>query len=234
MNIRVVLLVLFVLGANWLCDARQLSNPYVSEMQITYDTQEVEIIPTVKEGSRNDKLCTLCEEYAAQALEYISQNKTQTEIIEILHQTCSQLHAYKQQCFTLVDYYAPLFFSEISNIQAGDFCRKVNLCQQVVMISSQLREDSCGLCHRAVSEVLVKLKDPDTQLEIIEILLKACDSMKDYEKKCKRLVFQYGPLILVNAEQFLEKTDICVALHACNSTTISSSWDAAKVAVADS
>lgn len=69
-----------------------------------------------------------------------------------------------EQCATLVDYYAPLFFLEVSSVQPVDFCRKVNLCQQVAMFSSQLREDSCGLCHRAVSEVLVKLKDPDTQV----------------------------------------------------------------------
>lgn len=69
-----------------------------------------------------------------------------------------------EQCITLVDYYAPLFFLEVSSVQPVEFCRKVNLCQQVAMISSQLREDSCGLCHRAVSEVLVKLKDPDTQV----------------------------------------------------------------------
>lgn len=35
--------------------------------------------------------------------------------------------------------------------------------------------------------------------------------------QCKRLVFEYGPLILSNAEQFLEKTDMCNAIHACDS-----------------
>ncbi|TQE05917.1 hypothetical protein C1H46_008441 [Malus baccata] len=58
-------------------------------------------------------------------------------------------------------------------------------------------------------------------LEIIELLLKACNSVENYTKKCKRLVFEYGPLILTNAEQFLETTDICTALHACNSNKAS-------------
>jgi saposin len=64
----------------------------------------------------------------------------------------------------LVNYYAPLFFLEVSSVQPEEFCRRVNLCQQIAMISSQLHEDSCGLCHRTVSELLVKLKDPDTQV----------------------------------------------------------------------
>lgn len=45
----------------------------------------------------NDNVCTLCEEFAGQALDYLGENKTQTEIIETLHQTCSQLHSFKQQ-----------------------------------------------------------------------------------------------------------------------------------------
>lgn len=35
--------------------------------------------------------------------------------------------------------------------------------------------------------------------------------------QCKRLVFQYGPIILANAEKFLESTDICAAAHVCRS-----------------
>lgn len=210
MDVRVGLLLLCLLGANWCCDARQLEKPYLSEMQTSEDV------------IKKDNVCTLCEEYAGQALEYLNRNKTQTEILELLHQSCSQLHSYKQQCLTLVDYYTPLFFLEVSSIQPAEFCRKVNLCQQIVLISTQLREDSCALCHRVISEVLVKLKDPDTQLEIIEVLLKACKSTKEYEKKCKRMVFEYGPLILANAEQFLETRDICTVLHACDLPTTNS------------
>lgn len=68
------------------------------------------------------------------------------------------------QCLSLVDYYAPLLFLEASTIQPVELCRKVNLCQQIVLISRQLREDSCVLCHRVISEVLTKLKDPDAQV----------------------------------------------------------------------
>lgn len=84
------------------------------------------------------------------------------------------LFSYFGQCTTLVDYYAPLFFLEVSTVQPGEFCQKVNLCQQISMFFAQLHEDSCELCHHAVSEVLVKLKDPDTQV---------CISIIRYHKK---------------------------------------------------
>ncbi|RWW27457.1 hypothetical protein GW17_00008103 [Ensete ventricosum] len=53
------------------------------------------------------------------------------------------------------------------------------------------------------------------QLEVIEILLKGCNKMGNYAKKCKKMVLEYGPLILVNAENFLQKNDVCAAIRAC-------------------
>ncbi|XVF29685.1 hypothetical protein REPUB_Repub15cG0143500 [Reevesia pubescens] len=217
MDVRFGLLFLFVLGAGWACDARQLEDAEVvishaSVVQINQG-QDGEVLETV---SRNDNVCTLCEEFAIEAIDFLSQNKTQTEIVDLLHKSCSRIPSFELQCITLVDYYVPLFFVEISLIQPEDFCQKVNICQKVALISSQIREDSCDVCHRAVSDILIKLKDPDTQLEIIELLLKACNSVQNYVKKCKKMVFEYGPLILANAEKFLETTDVCTILHACN------------------
>lgn len=34
------------------------------------------------------------------------------------------------------------------------------------------------------------------------------------------MVFEYGPQVLANAEQFLETKDLCAALHACKSNDI--------------
>ncbi|XVE80777.1 hypothetical protein DITRI_Ditri15bG0007500 [Diplodiscus trichospermus] len=218
MDVRFGLLFLSVLGAIWACDARQLE---VVEVVIS-DASVVQVNQgqygeVIEKVAQKDNVCTLCEEFVAEATDFLSQNKTQTEIVELLHNSCSRIPTFEQQCITLVDYYVPLFFVEISSIKPKDFCRKVNLCQKIALISSQIREDSCGMCHHAVSEVLIKLKDPDTQLEIIEILLKGCNSVQNFVNKCKRMVFEYGPLILANAEQFLETTDVCTILHACNS-----------------
>ncbi|XP_044472921.1 prosaposin-like isoform X1 [Mangifera indica] len=210
MEWRVGLLFLFLLGASWASGARELGYSEFVVVQISKQGQ-------VEGGAlENDNVCTLCEEFVAKAVDYLVENKTQTEIVDMLHMSCSRLGSFKQQCITLVDYYAPLFFLEVSTVQPSEFCKTVNLCQQMAIFSSQLREDSCGLCHQAVSEVLVKLKDPDTQLDILELLLKGCDSIQNYVKECKKMVFEYGPVILTNAEQFLETTDVCTVLHACS------------------
>lgn len=53
----------------------------------------------VEEVSKNNELCTLCEDFASEALNYLSENKTQTEIISILHKSCSKIPTIKQQVF---------------------------------------------------------------------------------------------------------------------------------------
>jgi saposin len=215
MDMRVGLVCLLVLVASWACHARQLVGVDVE----VYEEIEVEENGAgLEEIYRNDKVCTLCEQVAAEALGYISENKTQSEIIDMLHNSCSRVPSLTQQCVALVDYYAPLFFSEASSVQPGDFCQKVNLCPKVRRFSSPVHENGCGICHKTVSEVIIKLKDPDTQLEVLEMLLKACNSMEKYVKKCKKVVFEFAPIIFTNAEHYLETNDVCTMLHVCNPT----------------
>lgn len=38
--------------------------------------------------------------------------------------------------------------------------------------------------------------------------------------QCKKLVFEYAPIILINAEQFLEANDMCTILHACDAEAV--------------
>ncbi|CAI9097171.1 OLC1v1033535C1 [Oldenlandia corymbosa var. corymbosa] len=187
--------------------------------QLTLPDREAQ---SASELSKNDQVCVMCEQFTEQAVTYLANNKTQKEIIQMLHKSCSKIRNFKKQCITLVDYYAPLFFMEVSSIQPQDFCEKVDLCEKIVLISQQLSKNSCDLCHNVVTEAVLKLKDPDTQLEIIEVLLKACDSVQGYVKKCKRLVFEYAPVILINAEEFLETKDICSLLHACDAEALAS------------
>lgn len=216
---------LFVVSSRWSCNARDLSanhvngrRPISTVLQLDDELTVVEAHP-VGEVLKNEKLCTLCEEFATKALAYLSDNKTQTEIISILHNSCSRIGPYKEQCILLVDYYAPLFFLEASEIHAEDFCKKFDLCEGDIFMYQHLSKDKCDVCHDVVDQALEKLKDPDTEMEIIQLLLKACNSIGQTAKKCKRLVFEYAPVILVNAEQFLENQDVCKFLHVCDSTT---------------
>ncbi|KAL6574504.1 hypothetical protein OROMI_011789 [Orobanche minor] len=175
-----VLLFLFVIGSCWCCNARDLTANHVAGNSETGTGQHVNDI------SENERLCSLCEEFAGNALNYLSENKTQTEILDILHNSCSKVPSFKQQCIVLVDYYTPLFFLEVSSIQADEFCQKVDLCEDGVFISHHLSHDKCDMCHNVVTEALLKLKDPDTELEIVQLLLKGCNSIGNSVQKFAR------------------------------------------------
>ncbi|RWW26159.1 hypothetical protein BHE74_00024860 [Ensete ventricosum] len=201
---------LLVLVMSWAsADARSLDNFDIMEAGIERSQSQSKVSKIV-EG--NDQLCNLCENFTAQATQYLGENKTQTEIIETLHQACSELKPFKEQCILLVDYYASLFFVEISNIHPEEFCIKFSLCQERLSVKS---DDTCSLCHGVVAKLLMKLQDPDTQFEVIKMLLHECNKVENYVQECKKLVLHYGPLILVDGEKFLEGTDVCAAMHAC-------------------
>ncbi|KAJ3680928.1 hypothetical protein LUZ60_015417 [Juncus effusus] len=174
---------------------------------------------TNKLERKEDVVCTVCENFTTQAIEYIKQNETQEEIVQHLHKACSQIKSFEQQCNLLVDYYARLFFTEIYNINPKDFCKEVDLCESSVSYYSTLlkpkQNSTCVFCHHLVDEVLEKLKDPDSEFEILEMLLKECSKVQGHVQECKKIVLQYTPLILMNGEKFLEKNDICTAIKAC-------------------
>ncbi|GAU26552.1 hypothetical protein TSUD_266660 [Trifolium subterraneum] len=196
---KVGLLFLIVLGAASACHARGILN--------------LELY-----GKSN--ACTICEEYTTEVLDYLKDNKTHVEILDSLHDTCQHLLSFNEQCISLVDYYVPLFFSEIARINSGELCEKFNLCESAKNYSRVGGGNSCGFCKDTVAQLLVELNDPDTKLEIMEKLLKACNSLEKHTKECKRMVFEYGPLILINAEKFLKTNDICTTIHACPTSSI--------------
>ncbi|KAK3163974.1 hypothetical protein QOZ80_1AG0010910 [Eleusine coracana subsp. coracana] len=126
----------------------------------------------------NGKMCQLCERYSTEAQLYLKQNETQTEILSILQHACANAAPLKQQCITLVDYYIPLFFLEVSTVNPEKFCESVHLCKKGMEIHIPTREDACGLCRHVLVEVLMMLKNPNTQTEVIDLLLKTCSKAK--------------------------------------------------------
>jgi len=57
-------------------------------------------------------------------------------------------------------------------------------------------------------------------------LLSKVFSNGEFLLQCKRMVFEYGPLIIVKAEKYLKTTDICTTLHVCPASTAISNNEA--------
>ncbi|KAI0519314.1 hypothetical protein KFK09_006756 [Dendrobium nobile] len=171
---------------------------------------------TEGKGGEPEQLCTVCEVFTARATTFLNENKTRSEILDTLHHACSELRSLELKCLILVDYYSTLFFSSIGKIRPEEFCGRVGLCD-ASSVSMAKNDEKCALCHRVVVGVLLKIKNPDAQLEILQMLFKKCDKMKNYAHECKWLVMHYGPYMLTKGEKFLETNDVCASIHACSS-----------------
>ncbi|XP_047082364.1 proactivator polypeptide-like 1 [Lolium rigidum] len=165
---------------------------------------------------RGSPLCTACQNFTTDALNYLSQKESQDKMMEVLHDACAQTFTLEKKCAELVDYYASLLFAKIAEIKPDEFCQQYGLCNS--LLSGVRGESTCAFCHRFVDEIEEKLKDPDAEFEILQLLLKECNKLQGHEQQCKRLVLQYLPLILVNGEKFLEKNDICTIVQACDAS----------------
>lgn len=168
--------------------------------------------------TRNEHFCELCQDFTTRVLSFFKENGT--TVVQTLHHVCSHLYSLEQQCLLLVDHYTSIFFTEIAKVQPEQLCKKVYLCENKALAHVEKHDDPCTVCHNVVSEVVTKLDDPDAQLEIIQVLIKGCNQIRNFSHQCKRLVLEYGPIILLNAEKFFERTDVCAAIHACKAHQI--------------
>lgn len=166
----------------------------------------------LKSGS---PLCSACETFTNEAVSFLSEKYTQDKVMEFLHDACSQSFSFEPKCVELMDSYATLMFAKIAEIKPEEFCKQHGLCRDVALFSGVRSESTCMFCHRLLDQIMSKLKDPDAEFEIVQLLLKECNRIEGHVQQCKRLVLQYVPLILVNGEKFLEKNDVCALVQAC-------------------
>ncbi|XP_019184295.1 PREDICTED: prosaposin-like [Ipomoea nil] len=198
MDRRLCFVVVVVLAAisSWCCSAKDLA---AADLKTQSLEEQVQV-------SGNEDQCSLCKQIASNVITYFSEN------YQTLYSLCYALFDLFPQCFEIVE--------EISSSDPETLCKSVHLCEGVVSISQYASNSSCDLCHRAVMGAIQKLKNPDTQVEVLQLFLRACDSAKKISTKCKKLVFEYAPSILMNAEQFPITNDICTLLHVCDSPTL--------------
>ncbi|KAK8928540.1 hypothetical protein KSP39_PZI017823 [Platanthera zijinensis] len=179
------------------------------------NTEHSDMIVSSAVTARNENFCQLCQDFTTRTINFLKENETQTNIISNLHQVCFLLHSSKQQCISLVDCYSSILSAEIAKVEPKQLCDKVKFCEKEEGVHLIKNDDPCTICHNVVDEILTKLDDPDAQLQIIQTLLKGCNRIENFSHQCKKLVLEYGPILLVNAYKFFEKTDVCTAIHAC-------------------
>ncbi|XP_019184247.1 PREDICTED: prosaposin-like [Ipomoea nil] len=198
MDRRLCFVLLLVLAAisSCCCSAKDLA---ATDLKRDVSEEQVQV-------SGNEDQCSLCKQIASNVITYFSENR------QTLYNLCNAILDWLPRCSKIVE--------EISSSDPETLCKSLQLCEGVVSISQYASNSSCDLCHRAVMEAIQKLKNPDSQVEVLQLFLKACDSAKNFSTKCKKLLFEYAPSILMNSEQLPVTNDICTLLHVCDSSTL--------------
>ncbi|KAJ8752138.1 hypothetical protein K2173_001813 [Erythroxylum novogranatense] len=83
------ILFIVLLGAGWGCTAIFVVYQISTERSVNHGT--------AGEVTKNNQVCTLCEEFATQAVDYLADNKTENEVLKILRATCSWVPTFKEK-----------------------------------------------------------------------------------------------------------------------------------------
>jgi len=97
----------------------------------------------IAELSRKPDVCALCEEYTSKALDYLNENNTQQEIIDILHNTCHQLPPFNQKVAYFLDLLC--FCLDVVTVLSDEKKSTLNL-NCAITISHMLYEFLCFFC----------------------------------------------------------------------------------------
>lgn len=161
--------------------------------------------------------CSMCTDFATKALTYLKDNQTEVEVLDNLHSECSKLGPFSAKCDLLVDAYAPIYIEKVDSMTPEQVCQKVGLCTAL-----SLRGTShCAACELAVFEMKAKLRKPEMQEKMLEVLLDGCSKVPNHVDECKEIITQYGPFILANIDTFVDADTVCTKIHACEATPAS-------------
>ncbi|KAK9156248.1 hypothetical protein Sjap_003728 [Stephania japonica] len=86
--------------------------------------------------------------------------------------------------------------------------------------SSEISDSkNCDTCHAIIDEFRNDLEDPEFKIKVIKALLDACKNTGNHVNQCKRMVIEYGPMIMSKFERYLVNNDPCYSVHVCEAPT---------------
>ncbi|XP_071952140.1 uncharacterized protein [Antedon mediterranea] len=165
-------------------------------------------------------ICQVCEE-VAQALEgLLTENSTETEIVNAVEKVCDILPSkFKTECNALVTQYgAVLIELLVQSVPPSKLCSDLHLCSSKEMILSA--SEQCTLCEYVIKTLDSMISENSTDQEIINALDKVCSYLpKTIAADCEDFVNTYTPQILGIIRE-LSPDQVCTALGLCTSKVV--------------
>jgi saposin len=184
--------------------------------------------------STNTPQCVMCE-YAMSILEKrLLTNSTEEEITRAIQFLCAHLPStVADMCIDFVEQYGDELFELLtSEIAPKAVCTQMGLCwgvdkshkllghknekETALEVTGWKLPSKCEICE-IVIEYLDKLLSDDTiEASIDHIIEKACTVVpRGAQDKCTGIVDTYGPYLLSQLANLLDKKQVCQSVHLC-------------------
>jgi len=180
--------------------------------------------PVAKPEAPANLECALCELVMSELEKFVSDNSTETEIIDALEKVCSYLPTSVQSaCDDLIAMYGPEILQLLVNKEPpATICTQITLCKSSKVAKPEAPANlECALCELVMSELEKFVSDNSTETEIIDALEKVCSYLPtSVQSACDDLIAMYGPEILqllVNKEP---PATICTQITLCKSSKV--------------
>jgi saposin len=166
--------------------------------------------------------CALCELVMSELEKFVSDNSTETEIIDALEKVCSYLPTSVQSaCDDLIAMYGPEILQLLVNKEPpATICTQITLCK-----SSKVAEPEapatveCALCEFVLAELEKLVVSNATEVKIINAIETVCNYLPStYVSVCDDFISVYGPEILQNLVNKEDPNAVCGNIGVCPKT----------------
>jgi saposin len=224
-----------LVNPSWVSDCKNLITTYGPQLINYIVTSETPELACKQIGLCNSSMiveamppnggsieCTACEFLVKQAELYLSQNKTDEDILNFLSNDCKILNdkSWIATCQGLVSTYGPQIIHMLVNKEdPTTVCTELKICTSANDMVDTPEAADCALCQFLVGRVEGYLASNMTETAIVDALLKDCAILRETNivATCKNLVGTYGAEIitlLVNEEN---PDQVCLKLKVCTS-----------------
>ncbi|KAK7082394.1 hypothetical protein SK128_021438, partial [Halocaridina rubra] len=190
----------------------------VSRMFISPPNQKSDDIFQTKQSA----VCVLCEFAMMQLDNMLSENATESQIIEVVDFVCAHLPGtIADDCIGFVEEYGDAIIKLlVHELSPKTICQEIKLCEAPQFISMRttvdLQLDECQICKGVVSYVDKKLKDGDLTLRIEIILEEVCNLFPSVTRdKCRSMIEVYGPYLVNLLAELGDPDKVCQAVKLC-------------------
>lgn len=178
-------------------------------------------ISAVNSKEHQSTECVMCEFVMKEVDDYLDDNTTKDEIIEVVDFVCAHLPTtVMNDCISFVELYGESIIDILVNQELNPklVCQTLKLCSpsSFTGLRATRNMDKCQVCEAIVTQVDNELERTDTEKLIDALLEKVCKYLPfNASSQCRDMVEVYGPYVANLLAELLVPRKVCEEMHAC-------------------